>query len=78
MLFRHNSHWFRLEFKTHWAVYFKEEIYVMDIILETIKRKEIPPFKVGSRNLVGSKIVLQHVDINDLSSFGASEIRVDL
>lgn len=45
---------------------FKEEIYFMYIILETIKGKEIPSFKVGSRNLVGSRIVLQDVNINDL------------
>lgn len=66
VLFRLNSPWFWLEFKTQWAVNFKEEIYFMYIILETIKGKEIPSFKVGSRNLVGSRIVLQDVNINDL------------
>lgn len=46
-------------------MYFKEEIYFICVILETIKRKEIPSF--GSKNLVGSRIVLQDVNINDLS-----------
>lgn len=66
VLFRLNSPWFLLEFKTQWAVNSKEEIYFMYIILETIKGKEIPSFKVGSRNLVGSRIVLQDANMNDL------------
>lgn len=49
----------------------------MYIILKTIKGEEIPSLKVGSRNLVGSGIVLQDVDINDLS-LCALEVRVDL
>lgn len=65
MLFRLNPNWFWLEYKTQWDVYFKEEIYFICVILETIKRKEIPSF--GSKNLVGSRIVLQDVNINDLS-----------
>ena len=34
MLFRCGSIWFRWEYKTPWAVYFKEDIYFMYIILE--------------------------------------------
>lgn len=45
---------------------FKEEIDFMYIILETIKGKEIPSLKVGSRNLFGSRNVSQDVNINDL------------
>jgi hypothetical protein len=42
---------FRLKCRTQWAVYIKEEIYLMYISLETIRGKEISSFKVGSRRL---------------------------
>ena len=67
MLFRFNSHWLWLEYNIQWDVYVREEIYFTCIILETIKRKEVPWFNVVFRNLVGFRSVLQDVDMNDLS-----------
>lgn len=61
VLFRLNSKWFWLEYKTQWAVYFKGKIYFLYVILKTVKGKEIISFKVESRSLVCSRIVLQDV-----------------